>query len=72
MAAGEVGAQVEGLLAPEQHRLGDGVEGLGLDRSAGEGGDRLGGDVRLLRGDPAEFDRKIGGVAGGVDTLRST
>ena len=33
-------------------------------RRAGECGDRLGGRVRLLRGDPAVLDSEVGAVAG--------
>jgi hypothetical protein len=36
VAAGEVGAQIERFVGPEQDPADDRVEGLGLDRNAGE------------------------------------
>ena len=69
-AAGRIAAQPPGAGAGEQHAAQDRMERLRLDGGAGAGGDRLGGGVRLLGGDPALLDREVGDVAGRPDVAR--
>ena len=69
MAAGDVGAEVARLAAGQQDPVDDRMERRGFGRDAGERGDRLRGDVGLLRGDPAVLDREIGRVARGPDAV---
>ena len=62
-------AHVQRPRTAEQSAMEHRGEGCRLDRHPGERGDRLGGRVGLLRGDPAELDGEIRGVARGVYAL---
>ena len=71
MSARHVRAHVQGLVAAKQNRVYVGAERLGLDRRAGQCGDRLRGGVRLLSGDSAVLDREVSRVASGEDVLEA-
>ena len=55
MTAGDVRAEVERLAAGQQHPVNHGMERRRLWCDSRERGDRLGGDLGLLRGDATVF-----------------
>src|SRR5208282_5278972 len=69
VTAGDVRGQIAGGVAGEQDAVDHRMERLGGELGACAGGDRLGQGVGLLRGDPAELDRELGDVAGGVHVI---
>ena len=64
-------SQVERRPTAEQRRAQHRPVRLDVDRRAGRGRDRAGGDVGLLRGEAALLERPAGHVADGVDVIES-
>jgi hypothetical protein len=69
VAAGDVRAEVERLAAGQQHPVNRGMKRRRLWCDSRERGDRLGGDIGLLRGDVTVFDGEVCCVARGIDAF---
>ena len=71
MPAREVRAEIERLAARQQHSVNLRVKRWRLGGDSRKRGDRLRGDIGLLRGDTAMLDRKGGRVPGGKHAIKS-